>query len=166
MGASVQITENEFAEKGVNQGMKKMIMVACIKVTAQAKALCPVDFGQLRNSIMWKLTNREGGFNDGSGGGGSLSRSTTKVKPTTAPNDQKIDKQPKESANRIDGYVGTNSDHWYPEFGTRYQVAQPFLRPAKELVMDGGKAAEIGKKYCREEMEKEFARRKETRKTI
>lgn len=29
------------------------------------------------------------------------------------------------------GYVVTGTDHWiFPEFGTRYQAAQPYIRPA------------------------------------
>lgn len=166
MGVSVKITKNEFANAGVQAGVRKSIIVACTKVTAQAKSLTPVDNGQLRNSIMWKVSGDNGGFNEGGAGRatGGFKRKSKKIEATNAPPEDKISLRTYNRKQGLiqEGYVGTNSDHWYPEFGTRHQRAQPFLRPAKELVMDGGKAAAIGVKYGREEMEKEYRKRKTT----
>jgi hypothetical protein len=50
---------------GVEAGNKQSLLSAAVGVTAQAKALSPVDEGELRNSIMWKTEDSEGGFNEG-----------------------------------------------------------------------------------------------------
>ena len=139
--SQITITKNEFAIEGGEETVRKLITQTGIQVHAQAVTLCPVDKGQLRNSLMWKTSWSDGGFN--SQGGDS------------ATTDSRLDVQPKKD----EGYVGTNSDHWYPEFGTRHQVAQPFLRPAAEIVQ-GSKAADIAKKYGKEAMKEEFAQRK------
>ena len=161
MGAVVEITSNEFAEKGVSVGMRKMITVALTKIAAQAKALCPVDYGQLRNSISYKLEEKTALFNQGGAGTSAIKRVGT-GRSGSAPSEHMIslDTPIFGIGKTIYGYVGTNSDHWYPEFGTRWMAAQPFLRPAKELIMDGGKAAAIGKKYGTEAMAAEFQKRK------
>ena len=138
---SVTVIKNVFAEEGAKKGAKRSILETCIKVHAQATALAPVDFGQLKNSLMYTVADKEAGFNSQGG--------------ESAPSSQKITSRPKE----LEGYVGTNSDHWYPEFGTRYQVAQPFLRPAGEIVA-GSNPGEVVKKYCREAMLAEYAKRK------
>lgn len=76
-----------------------------IAVASQAKALAPVDMGQLRNSIMWKTLQAKGG-NDGAEG---------------------LKSQP--ASNEV--YVGSAVEHAvYQEFGTRYIPGQPYLRPA------------------------------------
>lgn len=129
--------------KGVAElGAAEAILQTLIKVHAQAVALCPVDYGQLKNSIMFTFEDAGLKFNEN---GGS----------EKAPSDQKISTPVK----RLTGYVGTNSDHWYPEFGTRYQVAQPFLRPAGEIAK-GAEASKVAAKYCREKMVHEFNQRK------
>lgn len=137
--SEVKITQNIFAKKGAEQGARKSIVETMVKVHAQAVALCPVDLGQLRNSLMWEIKGEEGGFNTVGG----------------SPADKKLTTNPE----KLVGYVGTNSDHWYPEFGTRNQVAQPFLRPAGDAVR-GASAKEIGIKYGREAMEEAFRRKK------
>lgn len=120
-----------------------------IAVVSQAKPLCPVDKGQLVNSIMYKLANgQKGGFNDGKPGKGG--------------------KTPVETADREigrpsagDAYVGTASDHAFEqEFGTRYMVAQPFMRPAVEIIVQKGEVQKVLASISREEMEKELAQRK------
>jgi HK97 gp10 family phage protein len=161
LASIVEITYNRFAEKGAELAMKQVIAVTCVRIHGQAVALCPVDYGQLANSLMWKTSWEQDGFNTGAsnsqnkGGtapGGSV-RKGSGSEP--APGSHKISKRPR----GLMGYVGTNSDHWYPEFGTRYQRAQPFMRPAKEVV-EGGNAKTIAKKYGAEAMAAEFMKRK------
>ena len=45
------------------EGTKVSVLKAAVAVTSQAKALCPVREGELRNSIMWRTEDTEGGFN-------------------------------------------------------------------------------------------------------
>lgn len=94
-------------EAGTDNGLLK----TAILVTNQAKALAPVDKGQLRGSIMWKGTKKSGGLTDGS----------------------KLTVRPKS------GYiVGSATEHAvYQEFGTRKMSAQPFLRPAIDIITRG-----------------------------
>lgn len=152
MGTSVEITKNIFARKGVDVGTEKGMTVVCIKTVNQAKALTPIDYGQLRNSIMYKVEKKQGGFNNSNG--------------EQAPEDQKISVKNESKKFKIVGIVGTNSDHWYPEFGTRYQIAQPFLRPAVDIEVRGASGTETMKKYGKEQMAIEFAKRKTERKII
>lgn len=149
MASVVTIRRNDFAVSGSESGLRKVAVQAAVKVHAQAVALAPVDFGQLRNSIMYILDDgTNGGFNSQPG--------------DKAPESQKL---PKPDSRTL-AIVGTNSDHWYPEFGTRNQVAQPFLRPAGEIVAKGGDAQQIALKYGREAMEEEFRKRKQTVRTF
>ena len=92
--------------------------IMAARCAAQAKLLCTVDKGQLRNSVMSRSRIKEGGFND---------------KPKEkAPADAKITPEP----NDLEAYVGTNLFYAeYVEYGTRYMAPQPFLRPAKMLIM-------------------------------
>lgn len=157
MPATVRITKNEFAEKGAMFGIVNAMTEVLVRVTGTAKQLCPIDKGQLSNSLSWKLDGKEEGFNEDTGKEQALNEHRLTVKDTgrTANNDS-----------QFVGFSGTNSDHWFPEFGTRDQVAQPFLRPAKERVVDGTSLKEIGIKYGRQAMEEEFRKRKITRKDI
>lgn len=141
-GSVVKITRNDFAVSGGELGIKQGIIGAATRIRGQAVALCPVDFGQLRNSIMWITAEEDGGFNSQPGEKAPASHKLT------PPTQQNV------------ALVGTGSDHWYPEFGTRFQIAQPFLRPAMELTVKSGEAAEIAVKYGREAMEEEFRKRK------
>lgn len=136
----VEITINQFADKGAFTGVQDCILQALIKVQSQAKTLAPVDLGQLRNSLMYELNKKDGGFNSESG--------------------KKADQKLTTGSDELVGYVGTNLDYAvYQEFGTRKNVAQPFLRPAGEAVK-GVSAEQIAKKYGREAMEEEFKKRK------
>lgn len=152
MGAGVKIEINGNPLLAQRNANKRSVLELGIKTATQGKALCPVEYGELRNTIMVKTKETEKGFNDKSG--------------EPAPENHKINLNPNDSINKTEGYVGTNSDHWYPEFGTRYQVAQPFMRPAKEIVMDGGKAAAIAAKYSRAEMELDYWKREAQRISI
>ena len=84
-----------------------------VNITAQAKDLCPVaDYmgGNLKGSIQWKTDKGQSGGN------------TSSTALTEHP--------PKDGA-----VVGTPVEYGvYQEFGTRKMNAQPFLRPAMDLV--------------------------------
>lgn len=120
-----------------------------VAIASQAKLLVPVDHGQLRNSVSvstlkeTKLLNK-GGFT-----------------PKTSPMEygEELDTRGLKDG---EAYVGANSDHAiFMEYGTIKAVAQPFLRPSAELIVEGKKAGEIIEKYCNEQMEKELKQRKE-----
>jgi HK97 gp10 family phage protein len=86
--------------EGTDEAVEKTIEIACIKAMNRAAALSPVDSGLLRNSISYKTSE-------------------------SAQGDLSI------SPKKHEGYIGTNVEYArYVEYGTRRQVAQPFLRPA------------------------------------
>jgi len=148
--SSVTVEKYVYAQKGALNGLNQSILETLIKVHAQAVALCPVaqdSGGQLKNSLMIVTEKGEQGFNTS---GDEAAPSTHKLTVKSPVNG---------------GYVGTNSDHWYPEFGTRFQVAQPFLRPAGEGVKNGNMSPAVAK-YCKIEMQKEFLKRKMERRIM
>jgi hypothetical protein len=119
-----------------------------VAIASQAKLLAPVDNGQLRNSLSastlkeTKLLNK-GGF-------------STKGPMEYA---EELDTQ---GLKANEAYVGSNSDHAiHMEYGTIKAVAQPFLRPSAELIIDRKTPADVVAKYCNEQMEKELKKRKE-----
>lgn len=117
----------------------KANMAIGMRVAAQAKLLAPVDYGQLRNSISASSLREIALLNDSAGERG-------KNLDTTGLNEGEV-------------YVGANVEHAAPqEYGTYKTKAQPYLRPAKELIVDGGKLAEIVVKYGQIEMGKELKR--------
>ena len=123
MGKSVvEIKKLIDIDKGSEFGIDGLITEKAVKVVTQAKALAPVDNGQLRNSIMYKLANNStGGFNDGPG-----DKAVNKISGTPE----------KQSA-----YVGTATEYAvYQEYGTRRMEAQPYLRPAIDIVKNRGTA--------------------------
>lgn len=146
MSAVVLLEKNIFAHKGAKLGTDRMVVEALVKITAQAKLLAPIDKAQLANSIMWKTQKATNGFNKGRG--------------LFAPLSEKLSLNIRAVPGIIFGIVGTNSDHWYPEFGTRNQVAQPFLRPAKSYVLDGVGAEKIALLYGPAAMQEAFNKRK------
>lgn len=139
--STVELKKYVFAEKGAKEGAMEGVIALALNVHAQAVALCPVDEGQLRNSYMVKTPDKELGFN---------SQGDDK-----APDAHKVSTEPKEN----EVIVGTGSDHWYPEFGTRFQIAQPHLRPAI-AVAKGTSGAAVMRKFGREAMEREYKQRK------
>ena len=149
MSSEVIINENTFALAGGEEGLKSSILETAIKVHAEATAKQQPDTGLLRNSIMWRTPwDGDGGFN-------------TQPKDK-APNSAKLEIRPQ----GLEGIVGTNVNYGvYVEFGTRYQRAQPFLRPAV-MAVRGATAAEIGKKYGLEAMKAEFEQRKKTQRKV
>lgn len=119
--------------KGADIGNEKSIIEIAEQVVAEAKALAPVDLGQLRNSIMFKTSTEQGGFNDGSG---ESARNELTSQPTKG-----------------EGFVGSNLDYAiYQEFGTRRIAPQPYLRPAIAVTANPQKADAIIKKISQEEM--------------
>lgn len=129
------------AKKAVKKATVNSTLQYGAAIASQAKALAPVDEGQLRNSISATSSSKENvGLNDASG--------------------ERADPLDTKGLSNDEVYVGSNSDHTiFQEYGTVKQPAQPFLRPAREL-MGGDKIAEVMKKYSRKAMEEEFANRK------
>lgn len=151
MASSVQVTFNDFANQGAEEGLKAAIVQTMIRIRAEAVQLSPVDQGQLANSIMWRKGwgsdtfgfAAEGGFNEA----GTGERADRKIDDTDG----------------IEGVVGTAVLHGtYQEFGTRYMPAQPYLRPAADSVR-GVDASAIATKWGRDAMREEFKKRKARR---
>jgi len=117
---SVEFRKVKGLDKIIDKSIDVGILETCIKITAEAKSLAPVNKqigigGRLRNSIMYRTTLKEGGLND-SGGDRA---------------DGPLNIQPK----KLEGYVGANLEYAiYQEYGTRKMSPQPFLRPAGLLV--------------------------------
>ncbi len=123
-------------KQAIRDASEKMVLEMAIKLANQAKLLAPVDLGQLRNSISVATKNQTGIELNKHGG------------EQAPPLKQDGLKGP-------DAYVGSNVEHAvHQEYGTMYQKAQPFLRPAKELVMDGATAQQVMEKWSNEEMAK------------
>lgn len=136
---SVEITKFGNVPKAVKDGNDKALLILVARVTAQAKALAPVDLGQLRNSIMGRVEKQDVGFN--SGGKKQAANEIT------------------EKARQGEGYVGSNLLHAiYNEFGTRKMAAQPFLRPAVRAVANGTSVKAAVKKYQNEAIAKGMAK--------
>jgi len=134
--------KNIFAESGAKKTIKQLTIESCIRVHAEAVLKAPFRYGQLRNSLMWKISDGKGGFNQAGG--------------ESAPSDQELTSIPKKD----EGYVGTNSSYAHHlEFGTKYMAAQPYLRPAADAVK-GAKANEIMRKWGQKAMKEEFEKRK------
>lgn len=129
------------AEKGVE--LANMHVAA--QFAAQAKALAPVDFGQLRNAIMYRTSVVEGGFNERGGGSTSIRKSKKAKGNATA--EKKIDARPRKG----EAFVGINLDHAiYQEFGTRFQAPQPYLRPAIAIYVYGRAAKDVAEDIDKE----------------
>jgi HK97 gp10 family phage protein len=121
-GLLMAVKVTSFVPQAINgnqKGTLKGMLETAIRVTSQAKALSPVaekNGGQLRNSIMWKSYTAKGGITGGD--------------PLTS--------RPKK--NQI--IVGSNTEYAvYQEFGTRKMAAQPYLRPAIDIVTNGTNGA-------------------------
>ena len=135
-------------KKAVKLALNPSSLNIGVAIASQAKLLAPVDHGQLRNSI-----------------------SVSTLKETMLLNKGGFSaKGPMEYAEALDtqglkaneAYVGSNTDHAiHLEYGTIKMVAQPFLRPSAELIIDKKTPADVVAKYCNEEMEKELKKRKE-----
>ena len=112
-------------------------------IASQAKLLAPVDYGQLRNSLS-----------------ASNLRETKLLNNMAGEKAEALDTQ---GLKDDEVYVGSNSDHAVAQeygVGERSMIAQPFLRPAMEAVVQRKTPAEIFEKYGREAMDRELKRRK------
>jgi HK97 gp10 family phage protein len=127
--------------KAVDKAVVKSSLALGTAIAAQAKLLAPVDEGQLRNSL-----------------------SASNLRDTKL-----LNTQPGEQAEPLDTkglkddqvYVGSNSDHAvFQEYGTRFQPAQSYLRPAAELITGQNSIEGIFKKYGAEEMNRELKKRR------
>ena len=110
-------------------------------IASQAKLLAPVDYGQLRNSLSASNTSRTELLNNMPG--------------------EKADALDTQGLKEDEVYVGSNSDHAVAQeygVGERKMIAQPFLRPAMEAIVQRKDPAEIFAKYGREAMERELKR--------
>jgi HK97 gp10 family phage protein len=126
--------------KAVDKAIGKSSLELGTAIAAQAKLLAPVDQGQLRNSI-----------------------SASNLRQTELLNTQPGEQAEKLDTNGLKGdqvYAGSNSDHAiFQEYGTRNQPAQPYLRPAAEVVTGKSTIEGIFKKYGAEAMNRELKRR-------
>lgn len=128
----IKVIKHGDAKAAVREGTKAGMIDCAIKVVSQAKAITPVQKGRLRNSIMWKSSDKEGGLNNGGG--------------AKAP---ALDSK----AGDMEVLVGSNVEYsTYQEFGTRYMAPQPFLRPSIAIHGHGKDAAETMKKRAQEVM--------------
>jgi HK97 gp10 family phage protein len=132
MSQFIRVTNGD-AELGVKLGNDNTLTEISERIITQAKELSPVDLGQLKNSIMYKLANNStGGFNDSSGEKAS----------------GKISKPPAGAS-----HVGFNLLYGiYQEFGTRKMKPQPFLRPALDIVVNKTDTAKVIEKIMAEQM--------------
>ena len=129
MSKDVEVIVNGDPTEGSEMTIDNGNLELVVRVTSQAKSLCPVDTGSLRRSIMWKVPERSGGLEEG--------------EPVT------------EEVKKGSGLVGTATDYaGYVEFGTRRQPAQPYLRPAVEIEILGPNGANILTETAIQEMAK------------
>ena len=137
---SMKVTRYGDPKKAAAKGRTKSNLAIAAAIGAQAKLLAPVEFGQLRNSIAASSLKQSLLLNN-RGGDRAEPLDTAGLKGDQA-------------------YVGSNSDHAiFQEYGTRYMSAQPFLRPAKEVVIEGKTAANIIVKFGAVAMERELKKR-------
>lgn len=130
---SVEIIKYGDPLKGSEDSINNANIELLIRVTAQAKTLCPVDSGILRSSIMWRVPGKEGGHEDGK---------VLEAKPA-----------------KDGGLVGSATEYAaYIEFGTRYMHAQPYLRPAIILEILGPNGKNTMKKEAIDAMAKELSK--------
>lgn len=102
----------------INRSVTATIEELAIEASSNAKALCPVDGGQLRNSIQYKITKPSGkvieaGLNDSPGANAA---------PTSL--------VPEKNKGIL---VATAPYAPYVEYGTRFQRPQSFMRAALDL---------------------------------
>lgn len=121
------------AIKATKDGAYDGILAMATAITSQAKALAPVDDGLLRNSIMWKSKNKSGGLEGGSA-----------IKESVAENEV---------------IVGSAVEYAiYQEYGTRKMPAQPFLRVAFDIFVNGTKGKEAMKKAVNNSVQEKLKR--------
>ena len=128
---SLEIITYTGTKKALTQGTEAGIIETCIRVVREATALAPLKDGRLKNSIMWKTSDMDGGFNDS---GNEQADAKLEIKP-----------------GKMEAYVGSNLDYaTYQEFGTKYMSPQPYLRPAIAIVRKTGTVDDILDKIRKE----------------
>lgn len=111
------IDNSKLALSAVKSGTYNGIIETAINVAAQAKELAPVDTAMLKGSIMWKAGTLKGGITQG--------------------------KELSSSIPKYGAIVGTATEYAvYQEFGTRKMPAQPYLRPAVDIVIKDSSAVD------------------------
>ena len=129
-------------KKAVKLALNPSSLNIAVAIAAQGKLLAPVKEGQLRNSIS-----------------ASNLKETKLLNTMSGEQAEELDTKGLKDG---EAYSGSNSDHAiHIEYGTIKMVAQPFLRPSAELIVDRKTPADVVAKYCNEEMEKELKKRKE-----
>ena len=142
MSVTITRTKHGDVKAAVLQVVKDTNMLLGVQIASQAKALAPVDTGQLRNSLSASSLTQMIGLNDHEGA--------------------KAEKLDTSGLTGNEVYVGSNSDHAVDQeygVGSKNIVAQPFLRPAAELKAKGANVSEIVAKYNRTAMEAELKNR-------
>ena len=140
---NVQRTKHGNVKTAVANGKEISNLMIGAAIASQAKLLAPVDYGQLRNSL-----------------------SASNLRETKLLNNmegEKADALDTQGLKDDEVYVGSNSDHAVAQeygVGDKRTIAQPFLRPAMEAVVQRKTPAEIFEKYGREAMDRELKRRK------
>ena len=128
----IKVVKRGDAKAAVKEGTKAGMLECAIKVVGLAKSTSPVLNGRLRNSIMWKSSDKEGGLNNSGGEKAQALES---------------------KAGDMDVLVGSNVEYsTYQEFGTRNIPPQPFLRPAIAIHGYGADAQQTMKKRAEEVM--------------
>jgi hypothetical protein len=129
------------AKSAVADGKAISNLMIGAAIASQAKLLAPVDYGQLRNSLSASNTSRTELLNNMAG--------------------EKADALDTQGLKDDEVYAGSNSDHAVAQeygVGERKMIAQPFLRPAMEAIVQRKDPAEIFAKYGREAMDRELKR--------
>ena len=129
----IKVIKHGDAKAAVKKGTKRGMIECAIRIVAQAKnGIANNPTGRMRNSVMWKSSDNEGGLN--SMGGEKAPAIDTK-------------------AGDMEVLVGSNVEYsTYQEFGTRYIPPRPFLRPAIAIYGYGKNAQDIMKKQAEETM--------------
>lgn len=111
----------------MEQAKAKALLGAAVIVHGQAVELAAVDTGNLKNSLSWTTGGKVGGLNSVGG-------------TPASPGDGVNASQDEDTA-----YIGTNVEYApHVEFGTSKAAAQPYLRPALDVM-----EADV-KRYIRE----------------
>ncbi|MFA5165413.1 MAG: hypothetical protein WC481_07615 [Candidatus Omnitrophota bacterium] len=139
IGITITPSHIDYSKILTDKTVDNIIMGECIILTGFAKELSPVDYGQLKNSIMWATNKASGGLNQG----GPSGMSTGAKKLTAKGKVRKRKARPgttsafnylEPPAEEKTGYVGSNLEYaGAVEYGRRDMPnypRQPYLRPA------------------------------------
>ncbi|MBE3143211.1 MAG: hypothetical protein IMZ61_04705 [Planctomycetes bacterium] len=65
IGFSISPSQIDYSKILESKQVENLIVGECVIITGFAKELAPVKEGQFKNSIMWRMGDKEGGFNQG-----------------------------------------------------------------------------------------------------